>query len=313
VGYSETEAWYWSGDALVGVSGETGSCGELLKQDPVSLTELTFEGVIPRVDETPSRRNLTALVQGSIDPLPYHVLIDLDQGTYSEAVQFSPSDARDIAVLGTGASSSGAGGAMVVSYTQSEALVFEVLFIGRDGSPEDRFVVDLDSSLAVEGAIQGFLQQSAGGLWGGLLSDDSVLLFDGTSGGTKEVGTMDPVGIQAWDGTLYITGLADGSPVIAEVSGNGVLDSAVSWTSLIDAQAELDAGVRVRDERHSPIRKSSWNDVESAIGSWPLLTAHPLDVYTVDSTGWLVGGPGYETAVEPYTSVAFAPVGVTFP
>jgi hypothetical protein len=313
VGQSEDRAWYWSGDALVEVDGVTGSCGELLKQDPVSLTELTFEGVIPRVDETPSRRYLAALVQGSVDPLPYHVLIDLDQGTYSDATQFSPNDASDIVVLGTGAFQSAPGGAMVLAYTQSGDTVFEVLFIGRDGSPSDRFVVDLDSDLAIEGAIQGFLQSTSGGLWAGLLSDGSLLLFDENSGATKAVGNMDPIGVQAWGGDLFLTGLADGTPAIAPILSNGTLDSAVTWESPIEAQAELDKGIKVRDERHSPTRRSSWNDAQSAISSMPLLSSHPIDVYTLDSTGWLVAGPGYETGVEPYSSVAFAPVGVELP
>jgi len=313
VGYSEDRAWYWSGDALVEVDGVTGSCGELLAQDPVSLTALTFEGIIPRVDETPSRRYLSALVQGSVDPLPYHVLIDLDQGTYSEATQFEPADASDIVVLGTGANASEPGGVMVVAYSQSDATVFEVLFIGRDGSPRSRFELGLDAELATEGAIQGFLQSTSGGLWAGLLSDGSLLLFDESSGSTREVGGMDPVGVQAWGGDLFLTGVSDGTPAIASIESNGSLDSTVSWESPIDAQAELNGGIKVRDERHSPIRRSSWNDARSAIGTAPLLSSHPLGVYTLQSAGWLVAGPGYETGVEPYTSVAFAPVGIRLP
>ena len=91
------------------------------------MTELYFEGVIPKVDETPSRRNLIALVQGSVDPLPYHVVIDLDQETYSEAVQFTPSDASDVVVLGTGADEDGSGGVMVASYLLSGDVIFEAI------------------------------------------------------------------------------------------------------------------------------------------------------------------------------------------
>lgn len=312
VGHSDDRAWYWSGDALVAVDGPTGSCRELLSRDPVSLTELYFEGVIPKVDETPSRRNLIALVQGSVDPLPYHVVIDLDQETYSEAVQFTPSDAADVVVLGTGADEDGSGGVMVVAYTRSGDVVFEAVFVGRSGSPTDRVVLDMDSSLAVSGGIEGFIRGNSDDLWAALLADGNLLLFDDRSGFVTSVGNMDPVGVQAWDGNLYLTGLADGLPVIAEIDENGGLGTVGSWKAAIETQSELDKGIRVRDERHSPARASSWDDVESAIGEWPLLSSHPLDSYTLQSTGWLVAGPGYETGVEPFSAVAFAPVGVEF-
>jgi hypothetical protein len=313
VGRTDDMAWYWSGDSLVSVSGETGSCNELLTTDPVTLTELYFEGVIPAVDETPSRRSMVALVQGSVDSLPFHVVIDLDQETYSESVQFTPSDASGVVVLGTGASATEAGGVLVVAYTLLGDTVFEAIFVGRDGSPTDRVVLDLDPELAVDGAIEGFVQNSEDGLWVGLLSDGNLLLFDDRSGGATSADGMSPVGVQAWNGELFLTGLSDGTPVIAEIKSSGELDSVRTWTAAVEAQQDLANGIRVRDERHSPTRRVSWNSVETAIGSWPLVTPHPLDVYTLDSTSWLVAGPGYDTGVEPFSAVAFAPVGVRLP
>ena len=313
VGRTDDQIWYWSGDALVTVYGATGSCQELLGRDPVSLTELYFEGVIPAVDETPSRRNLVALVQGSVDPLPFHVVIDLDQGTYSESEEFTPSDASNVVVLGTGADISGPGGVMVVAYTQSGSTVFEAIFVGRDGSPTNRVTMNLDSDLAYAGAVSGFLHNSAGGLWAGLLANGDLLLFDGTTGGTKGVSEFSAVGVQGWNGELFLTGLSDGTPVIAEINSSGDLQSVATWRSSTDAQADLDNGIKIRDERHSPVRRSSWSNVETAIGSWPLLSPYPLDIYTLQSTGWIVAGPGYETGIEPFSAVAFAPLGVEFP
>ena len=245
VGHSDDRAWYWSGDALVAVDDPLAA--RLLSRDPVRL--MCFEGVIPRWMK-PSRRNLIALVQGSIDPLPYHVVIDLDQETYSEAVQFTPSDASDVVVLGTGAVRMALVESLV-AYTLSGNVVFEAIFVGRNGSPSDRVVLEMDSSLAVSGGIQGFLRSNSDDLWAGLLADDTLLLLDDRSGYVTSLDNITPVGVQAWDGNLFLTGLADGLPVIAEIDDDGDLGAVGSWRTAIETKAELDSGIRVRDE-HDP-------------------------------------------------------------
>ncbi len=50
----------------------------------------------------------------------------------------------------------------------------------------------------------------------------------------------------------------------------------------------------------------------TAIGTWPLMTPHPIDTYALQTTGWLVAGPTFEST-QLRTAVAFAPVGVTVP
>ena len=50
----------------------------------------------------------------------------------------------------------------------------------------------------------------------------------------------------------------------------------------------------------------------TAIGSWPFMTPHPLDAYALETTGWLIAGPSFES-VQVRTALAFGPVGMTVP
>ena len=71
------------------------------------------------------------------------------------------------------------------------------------------------------------------------------------------------------------------------------------------------ANVDVLDERYSPAEPMKWQNPETAIGS-ALLDAHRIDTYAVETTGWLVAGPTFEST-NIRTAVAFGPVGLTVP
>jgi hypothetical protein len=308
VGRSDDRAWIWSGSALVSVDGGTGACREVLDDDPVTGTEISFLGVIPRVDETPSHRYLPALVQGAADRLPYFVTVDLDEGRYFDAIRFTPDGASEVAVVGTGADSANDRGVFVVSYESGGAIVSEAVYVTGDGASKAG-TVTLPEALAT-GSIQGFIQFSDEGVGAGLLDDGRLLLLRNKNASIQAVSGMDPIGVQRWGGDIYLTGLADGVPVAAQIRSNGELASPRRWASSTNAATTLDRGITVRDERSDPAINAKWSTPVSAIGPAPLLSPWPIDVYTLSSTGWLVSGPGYSTGIDDYTAVAFAPLGV---
>ena len=127
--------------AVAVVDGNTGSCDEVLSTDPVTGTTLTFLGVAPQVYETPSRTRMLAMVRGATDAIPYYVRIDLDEESYLDPTPFSPADAQDITVLGTGADPVTREGIFVVSYLAGGRQVI-AQFVDEDGNVSDPKNVD---------------------------------------------------------------------------------------------------------------------------------------------------------------------------
>lgn len=301
VGRSADRAWYWAGDALVEVDGATGACAEVMSTDPVTNTELRFVGVAPRVAETPSRRYLAALLRGGADPQPFLVRLDLDQRRYTSVIELDDEDAE---VIGVGADpyrdeavfvlTHGSGGEVIVADATGDAVLRRFEF-----------------AEALEPySVLGFVRFASDGLGAGLLEDGRVLLVSAGTARVVEPG-VDVHGVQVLDDALYLTGLSGGRPSLFQISASGVIDSGYPWAAAELAAIGLEDGVEVLDERSSPASQRSWNRAVSAIGTHPLLTPWPLDVYTVASTGWLVAGPSFASTPEPRTAVAFAPMGLT--
>ena len=120
------------------------------------------------------------------------------------------------------------------------------------------------------------------------------------------------MGVQAWGGTLWLTGVSGDQPLIAPIQESLEIGIPQNWDSAYDLGKRINEGVVVLDERTDPSRQEHWQDAVTAMALQPLLTPHPLDVHTTETTGWLIAGPSYES-INTYTSVAFAPVGVSFP
>jgi len=146
-----------------------------------------------------------------------------------------------------------------------------------------------------------------------LMADGRLLILNDTSGGLKIVDGFDPAGVLLWDGELWVTGTQGGSPVVARLDDGGSLGSTQAFTTAERASSNLGGTLEVLDERSDPSSDRTWSGVGSALSSHPLLSTHPLDVYTAGSTGWIVAGPSYEGPTEEMTAVAFAPVGVAVP
>jgi hypothetical protein len=310
VGRTLDRMYYWAGDAIVRVDGNTGACREVLASDPVTNTELRFIGVVPRIDDTPSRRYLPALIRGGGRGQAFFVSMDLDLGRYLNPVVFEPADAEGVVVVGTGAAPAFREGWYVVTY-QAGSTVTEAIRVDRRGDTIlGRYALD---EVLDEGAVQGFLQFSDAGLGAGLLSDGRILLLGEERGNLITVDGLEPRGIQARDGQLWVTGLSGGEPAIGRLTESGLLEDVGAWRSAIDAAAAVSGPFDVLDERSEPATNTTWDTPRSALGDHLLLSPWPLDIYTNDSTGWLVAGPSFDGTIEPRTSVAFVPVGVTLP
>ena len=295
-------------DGSSDVSGETGACREVLSADPVTGTGLYFLGVIPRVSETPSHRYLPALVQGASDTTPFYVTMDLDEDRYFDAIRFEPEGVEAVAVAGTGADPVADEGVFVVTYTLGEGSFTRAIFVAGDGRKRLR-TLDVPEVLE-EDAILGFVQFAADGVGAALLEDGRLLRIARGQVFIDEIVGIEPHGVQTWNGSLYLTGLVDGMPSIQKIEATGASGSK-NWTAARQAQANL-GEVSVLDERSDPALTTDWAESSSAISAGALLSPWPLDVYTTDSTSWLVAGPAYEAGAEPFTAVAFAPVGVSF-
>ncbi|HEU5057738.1 MAG TPA: hypothetical protein VFU21_14495 [Kofleriaceae bacterium] len=314
VGRAQDRAWYWSGDALVEVDGGTGSCKLVLDKDPASNTDLLFMGVVPFVKEAPSRTTLVALFTSPADPVPYHGVIDLDLGRYSELDRFEPRDAENVVVLGTGSDEDGEVGVMLVGYTLGGELVLEGRFLDDAGRTTAVAPISGGDELLGQDAVLGQLQVSPDGTVAGLLADGRMVLFDDNGGSVGSFALdMTPVGVHRDPGgSLWLVG-ESGGPVVARLGSDGRPGAPVAWTASERAAAAVSGDVRVLDDRTDPRRYTTWPDPVSAMGAWPFLTAAPPLVYAEDATAWLFAGPSYSVSGEPRTSVALAPVGITYP
>lgn len=314
VGRAQDRAWYWSGDALVEVAGATGSCKAVLDKDPASNADLLFLGVVPFVKEAPSRTTLVALFQSPADLRPYHGVIDLGLGRYSDLRRFEPRDAEGVTVLGTGADAAGEVGLMLVRYSLDGQTVLEGRFLDDRGRTTSVAPVSGGDPLLGQDAVLGQLQISDDGLVAGLLADGSLVSFNRTSGQVASYSlAMTPVGVHSdGAGSLWLVG-EDGGPVLAPLGEIGQPGSPVAWSASEEAAAAIDGDVRVLDDRIDPRRYTTWSDPTSAMGAAPFLTAAPPLVYARDTTAWLFAGPGYSVGGEPRTSVALAPVGISYP
>ncbi len=312
VGTATDRAWWWSGFAMGGVSGETGSCREILSYDPTTGVEINIHAAIPWVDETPTHTTMLALIKAPVDETYFHAVIDLDVEQYTYVRPFEPDGAQDLQVLGVGADQDRREGYLVVAYNEGGTTRVEALVLDVDGEEIDRVPIGLDGEELTSYMIQGFVQRSDGGLAVGLLEDGRLLVFNDKGGGPKSVG-FSAEGFFKYHGTLYVTGMQSGDPVIAEVEESGSVRDPRGWTAAERASDGLRGSVSVVDERSDPSRNRSWDNPDSAIGSSPLISPFPLDTYTEGSAGWLIAGPGYSATPEDMLAVAFAPVGVDVP
>lgn len=174
VGRSIDRVWYWTGTALVEV-GSSGACEFVLRTDPVSNTEVRFLGVAPAVDDTPSRRFATALVQGGTGEVSF-TLVDLDRRLPFNTTPFPAEDPRDLRVVATGFWEAERLSVFVVAFSEQ----VQAFFLDRLGEVVARRDVSLPDDIEAY-AVLGFLQFSDAGRGAGLLGDGSVFTLSSRS------------------------------------------------------------------------------------------------------------------------------------
>lgn len=310
VGFDQERQWYWSGDALVAVSGATGDCRRVLDRDPGTDVSLQFKGVLPAVRDAPTRTTLVALVQSAADPVPYSALVDLGSQVLTNVQLFDPADATDVQVIGTGASREDNLGFALVQYV-SGGIVLEARFYDADADDVGR--VRIASDALPPYSVQGFLHADSSGLVAGLLHDGRLVTFDRRGGRVRDVPGMTPVGVHVWNENLWVVGTANERPVIAPIGGAGAIGGVVEWDASAFAAGELRGAKDVRDDRSLPSRTTTWTTVTTAMGPFPFVTAHSPVQHADGTTLWLVAGPSYDAGGVRVTAFAVAPVGITYP
>lgn len=315
VGRATGRAWYHAGDGLVEVNGDSGKCGQVLESDPASNAALDFLGVLPMVRETPSRTWTVALIAAPEDETAYFAVVDLDRRRYFESKQFEPAAARDIKVLGSGADNTAHTGAMLVSYTLDGQTVVEGLFVNDDADITARMPIT-GVSEPTEDMVIGQLQLAGSDMAVGLIDGGQLVAFHRTEGGvTRPAGdNMTPIGVHKWQGDLFLVGTGqDGEvPAITEIDANGNAGSGRLWQSSQDAASTLAGSVVVIDDRTEPMQRMTWQSPISAISRFPFLSEHSLDHYANETTIWLIAGPSFNAGGDRMTSVAFAPIGISY-
>ncbi len=326
LGTSQSMAWYWTGDALAQVNGNTGECKQILDKDPLTVTDLRVVAAVPYVHETPARRTLTAWVQGVNDAFnrapPYQVVVDLDLRRYVAYNSFEPADATCVDVLGVGGNELAQEGAIVVAYNHNGARKVEARIINATGDTvavaplvmanSEFYACPDPANSTPEPRVIGQLQANDDGIYAGLLSNGQMLAFNADGGSSRTLPNFDAQGVLKHNGDLWISGIAEDRPVLGKVLASGSVETVIRWESSERAAQGLQGEISVLDQRYQPAEPIAWESPVTAMGEWPFISPYPVDDYALNTTGWLVAGPSFESTLTR-TAVAFGPVGISVP
>ena len=298
IGQAGERAWYWAGGALVEVSGATGACRSVLDRDPTTGAEVSFRAVLPRVDESPSKTTLTAIVSGPDPDELFLAVVDLDTRAWQTIAPLAAPAGQAIAAVGADARQG------VVLFSGGTAL-----WIDADGAVAR--TQELGSWSA--GEVVGRLALGDDGTAAGVLDTGEVLAFGPWGDVTGEVPGLETAGIHQVHGALYAVGVAGGRPHAARLLGEGQVGTPKPWTVSEALGVTLRARLSVLDDRADTRSWLDWAQPAPAIGEWLLVSPHAPHLDDGGHGGWLVAGPAYLVAGEPRTLVAYVPVGVGYP
>ena len=274
-------------------------------------TLLRWQGVAPWVRDSPSRKTTVGIVRAAAEEQVYVALLDLNRELMVNLQALQPAGLSDLKIIGTGADPENNELLFVLAYDFEGKTIHEALIFNSDAEQLRRITLDLDTSPDAY-AIVGFFQSTGGGAWAGVREDGGLILISKTAG-YDVMPEFQAVGLLKTDTELFVTGFAGDSVVAAKVSNNSALNGAQNWRDPEISANSLNGSISVLDERNSPLTRSRWEEPQNAIGFMPLLSAHPIDAYTLGSTGWLVAGPSYSGPAEDITAVGFAPLGWSSP
>jgi hypothetical protein len=316
VGFAESNAWYWSGGALVFVGGD-GSCGQILDRDPGTDSSLSFRAVLPWVRDAPSRSTVVALVQSPLDASPFTVLIDLNAQIFTSITAFTPEDATDVRVIGVGADRAARSGVVLLAYRLGEDDRLEARFYDEDAALVA--IAPIRGGPLSEYGVAGYLQINAHGTVAGLVpgvngAAPSLVSFDRFGGAvTPLTADMAAVGVHRWEGRLWLVGTAEDEPVLAPIDDKGNTGTPVRWDASVRTAAGLAGPLSLIDDRSAPSRRTTWASVRPATGVFPFLHAHSSTEHAEGTTITVIGGPQFESGGSKRTSFAVVPIGISYP
>jgi len=316
-GYANNRQWYWSGAALVAVSGADGTCRAVLDQDPATNADLLFQAVMPAVRNLSQRTTVPAWVQSPTDPRPFSALVDLEAEILTNVRAIEPADAADVQVIGVGGSRERERGVVLVQYRSGGRAFVELR--GYDGEADLTDVLPVSGGPFAPYAVRGYLQLGDGDLVAGLLQstgegEGSYGLFtaDANGGDVVRVDGLLPVGVHRWEGALWLVGTQGDAPVVAPIRRGGV-GEVRRWAASEEVARVLSGSAPIRDDRSLPSRETTWTNVRTATGAFPFLHAHALTQHARGTTLWTFAGPAITDSALRLTSFAVAPVGVSYP
>lgn len=308
VGFGDDRVWYWSGDALVEVfsAGTSASCRAILNTDPHTNADLLFKAVMPFARITSTRSSVVALIKSPTDLQPFSALVDLARGVTSNVSPLPGSGT--VTVLGVGAERDGDA---------------RVTLIARDGKMEADFFDEdayFSGSAPVSGALPpeygvlGMLRRNAAGTWAGLTSLGTLLVFDRSGGGEMAFdASVKPVGLHLWKDALWLVGTSGTRPVVIPLDDSGRPGQVFAWEASQTAAANISGALEVNDDRTYPVHTVTWTNVVSAAGTKPFLSPFSPWPAASDASILVVAGPTISEGTRPITSIAIAPVGLTYP
>lgn len=318
VGFGQQDAFIWSGDALVQISAETGSCTRLFSIELTRRDEINMTAVIPWLWDRPAMRTMLALIWVVGDRLPYHAVLDVDRHVYTKHRLFSPRAATDLVAIGAAGNYKARIGAMLLSYADDDGTHIIALFLDENGDETGRIEIpELEAAPAPAGgwqdAARGMPAMTSDGRVAALLSTGQLVFVTAEDSRVSDVTEMTAEGVQLWDDTLWLVGTADGHPALAEIGTDGEVGRMQPWTTSAEAAARIAGSIDVVDERIWPRRVTEWLDSETAFGPAPLVAPHPLLPYQAETVGWVIGGPLIDNGSYRCRSIAFLPVTARYP
>jgi len=305
IGAIEDRVWLWTRDKIVEYpANDIDALGHLrvfdrLDRDPQSGADLKFESVAPFIDRTISMDRALAIVTTATETRPFLITMDLGHGDF---------DINQARILGSmpiegGMRALGAGNAgdCAVFLLANDTTAI-LLFVDANG------IVGQGAVTGMPGAVRGEIGVSKDGTVAAVLADGSVLLGD------RSAVRVVPPPIQVRgtvlddDHNLWLTAIG---PRLVPVAG-GQLGVPLDWTSAAAADAAIQAGVDVVDERDNGRITLHWQ-AHNVLGDATLVSEQPSLPYEIGARGWLVGDAPINQGGILYSNVAFVPLGVTFP
>jgi hypothetical protein len=282
----------------------------VLDRDPGTGADFQFRAVMPWVNDTPSKTTLVALVTTPTDPWPYTAVVDLNANIVTTPRPFEPENARDVEILGAGASPDRREGYVVAKYKVGDDVRVDGRIYDVNGELLSRGPIPGAANIPAYG-IRGFLQANERGLVAGLTDDKRVVFFDDSGGRVVPTAGLEPVGIHAWKGSLHLVGVAGDRPVVAPISDTGAIGGVVDWATSARLVGRLARPVDVTDDRQPP-RRTTVFDPARAASAFPFVTAHGPVPYADDTTLLVIAGATLGSGASATTLVAVAPAGISY-